>query len=266
MIFHYEFSTCRHRYLHIFFLPRIKKKKKSQDWKTSLPLSLLNPLPPLITTSSVCPFCSNRCSSLGFVTLLRWTLQFYICLFYLLLCVNMDFPGGTSGKEPACQCKRYKRHGSHPLGREDPLEEGMETHSRTLAWRILWTEGPGRLQFIGVQRVGLDWSDLAHMPCEQKNHLEISNSKQNKGTILFSLVIRDVKIETLRYCFSPRKTVEIFVTDNINHVNKDVIKLGLLYTTGRSINGYHFSGTHRDIQNAHSLIQCAYFFQFSHKK
>lgn len=67
------------------------------------------------------------------------------------------------------------------------------------------------------------------MPCEQKNQLEISNSKQDKGTMLFSLVIREVKIETLRYCFSPRKRVEIFVTDNINHVNKDVIKLALLH-------------------------------------
>ena len=178
----------------------------------------------------------------------------------------MDFPGGTSGKEPGYQCKRHKRHGFHPLCREDPVEEGMETNSSILSWRILWTEGPGRLRFIGAQRVGLDWSNVAHMPCEQKNQLEVSNSKQNKGTMLFSLVIREVKIETLRYCFSPRKRVEIFVTDNVNHVNKDVIKLALLHTTGRSINGYHFSGTNSDMQNAHSLIQCAYFLQFSHKK
>ena len=33
-----------------------------------------------------------------------------------------------------------------PLGWDDPLEEGMATHSSTLAWRIPWTEGPGRLQ------------------------------------------------------------------------------------------------------------------------
>ena len=42
------------------------------------------------------------------------------------------------------------------LGREDPLEEGMETHSGMLAWRIPWTEEPGRLQSIGSQRVGHD--------------------------------------------------------------------------------------------------------------
>ena len=41
-----------------------------------------------------------------------------------------------------------------PLGREDPLEEGMATHSKILAWRIPWTEEPGGLQSIGLQRVG----------------------------------------------------------------------------------------------------------------
>ena len=46
------------------------------------------------------------------------------------------------------------------LGWKDPLEEGMATHSSILAWRIPWTEKPGRLQSIGLQRVGHDWSDL----------------------------------------------------------------------------------------------------------
>ena len=38
----------------------------------------------------------------------------------------------------------------------DPLEEGMASHSSILAWRIPWTEEPGRLQSIGSQRVGHD--------------------------------------------------------------------------------------------------------------
>ena len=42
------------------------------------------------------------------------------------------------------------------LGQEDPLEKGTATHSRILAWRILWIEEPGGLQFIGSQRVGCD--------------------------------------------------------------------------------------------------------------
>ena len=41
-------------------------------------------------------------------------------------------------------------------GLEDLLEEGMATHSSILAWRISWTEEPGRLQSIGSQRVGHD--------------------------------------------------------------------------------------------------------------
>ena len=47
------------------------------------------------------------------------------------------------------------------LGCEDPLEEGMATHSSILAWRIPCTEEPGKLQSIGLHRVGLDWSNLA---------------------------------------------------------------------------------------------------------
>ena len=42
------------------------------------------------------------------------------------------------------------------LGQEDPLEEGMATHSSILAWSIPWTEEPGGLQSIGLQRVGHD--------------------------------------------------------------------------------------------------------------
>ena len=42
------------------------------------------------------------------------------------------------------------------LGREDPLEKEMATHSSILAWKIPWTEEPGRLQSMGLQRVGHD--------------------------------------------------------------------------------------------------------------
>ena len=46
------------------------------------------------------------------------------------------------------------------LGWEDLLEEGMAAHSGILAWRISWTEEPGGLHSIGLQRVGHDWSEL----------------------------------------------------------------------------------------------------------
>ena len=42
------------------------------------------------------------------------------------------------------------------LGWEDPLEKGMATHSSILAWRIPWTEEPGELQSMGLQRLGRD--------------------------------------------------------------------------------------------------------------
>ena len=42
------------------------------------------------------------------------------------------------------------------LGQKDPLEKGMASHSSILAWSILWTEEPGRLWFMGLQRVGQD--------------------------------------------------------------------------------------------------------------
>ena len=49
------------------------------------------------------------------------------------------------------------------LGREDPLEKEMASHSSTLAWKIPWTEEPGELQSMGSQRVGHDWvTSLSH--------------------------------------------------------------------------------------------------------
>ena len=46
--------------------------------------------------------------------------------------------------------------GVRSLGREDPLEKGVATHSSLLAWRIPWTEEPGELQSMGSQRAGHD--------------------------------------------------------------------------------------------------------------
>ena len=50
------------------------------------------------------------------------------------------------------------------LGGENPLEEGVATHSSILAWRIPWTEESGWLWSIGLQRVGHHFSDLACIP------------------------------------------------------------------------------------------------------
>ena len=60
-------------------------------------------------------------------------------------------------KNPPAMQKTWVR----PLGRDNPLEKEMATHSRVLAWRISWTEEPGRLQSVGSQRVRHDRDDLA---------------------------------------------------------------------------------------------------------
>ena len=58
-----------------------------------------------------------------------------------------DFPGGSVVKNlPAVQ-ETWVQF----LSCEDPLEEEMTTHSNILAWEILWTEEPGRLQSVGLQ-------------------------------------------------------------------------------------------------------------------
>ena len=48
--------------------------------------------------------------------------------------------------------------GGQSLGQEDPLKKEMATGSSILAWEITWTEEPGELQFMGVQRVRHDWA------------------------------------------------------------------------------------------------------------
>ena len=48
------------------------------------------------------------------------------------------------------------------LGWEDHLEKEIATHSSILAWRIPWTEVPGGLQFMGLQRVRHNWATFTH--------------------------------------------------------------------------------------------------------
>ena len=53
--------------------------------------------------------------------------------------------------------QEMQENGIWSLGREHPLEEEMATHSSILAWRIPWTEEPGGLQSMGLQRAGHNW-------------------------------------------------------------------------------------------------------------
>ena len=56
-----------------------------------------------------------------------------------------------------CQWRRHKRNRVPSLGQEDPMGEGMATHSCILAWRIPWTEEPGGLQCTGLQSGTTEW-------------------------------------------------------------------------------------------------------------
>ena len=71
-------------------------------------------------------------------------------LFFLATPGSICFPGGSNGKESACNADTRVQS----QGLEDPLEKKLATHSSILDWRIPWTEKPGRLQSMGCQRVG----------------------------------------------------------------------------------------------------------------
>ena len=66
------------------------------------------------------------------------------------------------------------------LGREDPLEKEMATHSSILAWRIPWMEKPNRLQSTGLQRVRHDW-DTEQLSNTNQNYHELSPHTGKNG-------------------------------------------------------------------------------------
>ena len=71
--------------------------------------------------------------------------------------VQLGFPGGSAEKNPPAKQEMWVLS----LGREDPLEKEMATHSSILAWEIPWTEEPGWATVHGVASVG---HDLATKP------------------------------------------------------------------------------------------------------
>ena len=81
----------------------------------------------------------------------------YICIvtFINWLIVQLGFLGDSVVKNPPAKQEMRVRS----LDGEDLLEKKMATHSSILAWRISWTEEPGGLQSMGLQRVGHDCRD-----------------------------------------------------------------------------------------------------------
>ena len=77
------------------------------------------------------------------------------------------------------------------LGWEDPLEKGMATHSCILAWRIPWTEEPGRLQSMGSQRVRHDWATNTYLTPYSLVAQMIKNTPEMPETRVRSLGLED---------------------------------------------------------------------------
>ena len=88
----------------------------------------------------------------------------------------MAFPVVQWLKNPSAMEETWVR----PLGQEDPLEEGMETHSNILAWRIPWTEEPDGQQFMWLQRVG-------HTEATYQVHMHTLNHLQSTYNTEYSV-------------------------------------------------------------------------------
>ena len=74
----------------------------------------------------------------------------------------LGFPGGSSGKEPACQCRRLKRHRFDSWVGKIPWSRAWQSTPVFLPGKIPWTEEPSGLWSIGSQWVGYDWGTHMH--------------------------------------------------------------------------------------------------------
>ena len=132
-------------------------KTVSQQWTASEP-ELLQNQSLALSLFSACRI--QQISSLGEEVIInsssefaaakgREFLNFYgPCGFYLLhLLYPVGFPGGSDDKE-----SELRETWGQSLGWEDPMEKEMATHSSILAWRIIGTEDPGRLQSMVSQK------------------------------------------------------------------------------------------------------------------
>ena len=96
------------------------------------------------------------------------------------------------------------------LGWEDPLEKEMAIHSRTIAWRIPWTEEPGRLQSTGLQRVGHDWTtSLTH-----SMNMFLCCSL-NSSTLSWPHCVHKCSLGLLLYCCPENRVISTIFIDFI---------------------------------------------------
>ena len=142
-------------------LNMVMQRRAQPDWQW---LFLKDPIPLFAPSSGVG-------SSVGYEQLKQaGLLKALLCLSHTLFYYNIILQSPPKGKKESFPfegaslvAQRLKRLPAmwetwvRSLGQEDPLEKEKATHSSILAWRIPWTEEPGRLQSVGSQRVGHDW-------------------------------------------------------------------------------------------------------------
>ena len=109
----------------------------------------------LLTRENVCfdwAFCNLSDDRKDFFFIDELWFPYISNLISALLLTSLGFPGGSVVKIPLVNAE----DASLILGWEDTLEKEMETHSSILVWEIPWTEEPGWLKFMGLQRVRRD--------------------------------------------------------------------------------------------------------------
>ena len=85
------------------------------------------------------------------------------------------------------------------LNREDLLEKEMATHSSTLAWKIPWTEEPGRLQSMRSQRVGQDWATSLHFCPRERDLLSAPSAWVVSNDFLSMSIAGKQRLVTLQW-------------------------------------------------------------------
>ena len=107
----------------------------------------------------------------------------------------MSFPCGTVVKNPSASAGDAKTWVWSP-GQEDSLEKEIATCSNILAWKVPWTEEPGRLQSMGSQRVRPNWAHISYIAPTQRSQIKLRmvgwtremNASQLSSVLLFPVV------------------------------------------------------------------------------
>ena len=95
----------------------------------------------------------------------HWTILLVLLIIAHKPYLNKDCPCGSDGRgsDGKASASTMRETWVRSLGQEEPLEKEMALHSTTTAWKISWTEEPGRPQSMGLQRVRHDWATSLHL-------------------------------------------------------------------------------------------------------